>query len=48
MKLIVKPHKKERGRARTLLAYHLAVKTGEFKDNGKVKALYRKTGTVML
>ena len=25
-----------------------AVKTGEFKDNGKVKALYRKTGTVML
>ena len=37
-----------RGRARTLLADHLAVKTGEFKDNGKVKALYRKTGTVML
>ncbi|MCR5780573.1 MAG: hypothetical protein K6G70_08545, partial [Bacteroidaceae bacterium] len=32
-----------RGRARTLLADHLAVKTGEFKDNGKVKALYRKT-----
>ena len=37
-----------RGRARTLLADHLAVKTGEFKDNGKVKALYRKTGTVMI
>ena len=37
-----------RGRARTLLADHLAVKTGEFKNNGKVKALYRKTGTVML
>ncbi len=37
-----------RGRARTLLADHLAVKTGEFKDNGKVKAQYRKTGTVML
>jgi hypothetical protein len=37
-----------RGRARTLLADHLAVKTGEFKDNGKVKALYRKTGMVML
>ena len=37
-----------RGRARTLLADHLAVKTGEFKDNGKLKALYRKTGTVML
>ena len=37
-----------RGRARTLLADHLAVKTGEFKDNGKVKALYRKTGTIML
>ena len=37
-----------RGRARTLIADHLAVKTGEFKDNGKVKALYRKTGTVML
>ena len=37
-----------RGRARTLLADHLAVKTGEFKDNGKVKALYRKTGIVML
>ena len=37
-----------RGRARTLLADHLAVKTGEFKENGKVKTLYRKTGTVML
>ena len=37
-----------RGRARTLIADHLAIKTGEFKDNGKVKALYRKTGTVML
>ena len=37
-----------RGRARTLIADHLAVKSGEFKDNGKVKALYRKTGTVML
>ena len=37
-----------RGRACTLLADHLAVKTGEFKNNGKVKALYRKTGTVML
>ena len=37
-----------RGRARTLLADHVAVKTGEFKENGKVKTLYRKTGTVML
>ena len=37
-----------RGRARTLLADHLAVKTGEFKVGGKVKALYRKTGMVML
>ena len=37
-----------RGRARTLLADHLAVKAGEFKENGKVKTLYRKTGTVML
>ncbi len=37
-----------RGRARTLIADHLAVKTGEFKDNGKMKALYRKTGTIML
>ena len=37
-----------RGRARTLLADHLAVKTGEYKDNGKVKSMYRKTGTVML
>ena len=37
-----------RGRARTLIADHLAVKTGEYKDNGKVKSMYRKTGTVML
>ena len=37
-----------RGRARTLIADHLAVKTGEYKDNGKVKSIYRKTGTVML
>ena len=37
-----------RGRARTLLADHVAVKTGKFKENGKVKNLYRKTGTVML
>ena len=37
-----------RGRARTLLADHLAVKTGEFKENGKVKTLYRKTGAILL
>ena len=37
-----------RGRARTLIADHLAVKTGEYKDNGKVKSMYRKTGIVML
>ena len=37
-----------RGRARMLIADHLAVKTGEYKDNGKVKSMYRKTGTVML
>ena len=37
-----------RGRARTLIADHLAVKTGEYKDNGKVKSMYRKTGTVMM
>jgi hypothetical protein len=37
-----------RGRARTLLADHLAVKTGDFKENGKVKTLYRKTGAIML
>ena len=37
-----------RGRARTLIADHLAVKTGEFKEDGKVKSKYRKTGTVML
>ena len=37
-----------RGRARTLIADHPAVKTGEYKDNGKVKSMYRKTGTVML
>ena len=37
-----------RGRARTLLADHLAEKTGEFKENGKVKTLYKKTGMVML
>jgi hypothetical protein len=37
-----------RGRARTLLADHLAVKTGDFKENGKVKTLYRKTGVMML
>ena len=36
-----------RGRARTLLADHLAVKTGDFKENGKVKTLYRKTGVMM-
>ena len=35
-----------RGRARTLIADHLAVKTGEYKDNGKVKSMYRKTGTL--
>ena len=37
-----------RGRARTLLADHLAEKTGEFKENGKIKTLYKKTGVVML
>ena len=37
-----------RGRARTLLADHLAEKTGEFKENGKIKTLYKKTGMVML
>ena len=37
-----------RGRARTLIADHLAVKTGEYKDNGKVKSRYGKTGTVIL
>ena len=37
-----------RTRAHKLLADHLAVKTGEFKDNGKVKAQYRKTGRAML
>ena len=37
-----------RGRARTLIADHLAVKTGEYKENGKVKSKYRKTGTVMM
>jgi hypothetical protein len=37
-----------RGRARKLLADHLAVKTGEFKENGKVKTMYRKTGTIAL
>ena len=37
-----------RGRARILIADHLAVKTGEFKECGKVKSMYRKTGNIML
>ena len=37
-----------RGRARILIADHLAVKTGDFKDGGKVKSMYRKTGNIML